>query len=178
MDGGPEAVQVPRVPNRDSIHARHTQQKIARVSVVSSLSRRAILHDERTRSTRRSIEDRNAREGCERGRAPRAAPPIPASYEGVAVAFVRVEVCPADAAQRCRLCHHHLKRGGYRVKLVTIPAPAFRTPYGPPRSPTHRSPHSTPRCRPCQRAPPPRGLETMLESAQREIEGLHDVVRQ
>ena len=72
MDGGPEAVQVPRVPNRDSIHARHTQQKIARVSVVSSLSRRAILHDERTRSTRRSIEDRNAREGCERGRAPRA----------------------------------------------------------------------------------------------------------
>ena len=166
------------MPNRDSIHARHTQQKIARVSVVSSLSRRAILHDERTRSTRRSIEDRNAREGCERGRAPRAAPPIPASYEGVAVAFVRVEVCPADAAQRCRLCHRHLKRGGYRVKLVTIPAPAFRTPHGPPRSPTHRSPRSTPRCRPCQRAPPPRGLETILESAQCEIEGLHDVVRQ
>ena len=29
-----------------------------------------------------------------------------------------------------------------------------------------------------QRAPPPRGLETILESAQCEIEGLHDVVRQ
>ena len=96
----------------------------------------------------------------------------------MAVAFVRVEVGPADAAQRCRLCHHHLKRGGYHLKLVTISAPAFRTPHGPPRSPTHRSQRSTPRCRPCQRAPPPRGLETMLESAQREIEGLHDVVCQ
>ena len=39
-----------------------------------------------------------------------------------AVALVHDEVCPADAAQRCRLRHHHLKRREYHVELVTIPA--------------------------------------------------------
>ena len=41
-----------------------------------------------------------------------------------AVALVHDEVCPADAAQRCRLRDHHLKRREHHVELVTIPAPA------------------------------------------------------
>ena len=41
-----------------------------------------------------------------------------------AVALVHDEVCPADAAQRCRLRDHHLKRREHHVELVTIPTPA------------------------------------------------------